>query len=243
MQPMTNPDSAPSDGLLLGVNEVFETIQGEATFTGTPAIFVRLQGCDVGCPWCDTVHTWSMDRANVRSLKEVAFDKKGDGASWAEASIPSLLAVLATFRARHVVITGGEPALWDLRPLSSALLNAGKTVQLETSGTAEIRIDDRAFVTLSPKIGMPGGKMIRGDAMMLADEIKMPVGKQADVEKLLDFLRVSPTLTSRRPGRPARSIWLQPLSTSAKATAICIEAATVHGWRLSIQAHKFIGVR
>lgn len=80
-------------------------------------------------------------------------------------------------------------------------------------------------------------------AEMLADEIKMPVGKRADVEKLLGFLKASPTLTSRRPGRPARSIWLQPLSTSAKATAICIEAATVHGWRLSVQVHKFLGVR
>ncbi len=43
------------------VNEIFETIQGEATYTGTPAVFVRLQGCPVGCPWCDTKHTWDVE--------------------------------------------------------------------------------------------------------------------------------------------------------------------------------------
>ena len=43
------------------VNEIFQSIQGEATFTGTPSIFVRLQGCPVGCAWCDTKHTWEID--------------------------------------------------------------------------------------------------------------------------------------------------------------------------------------
>ena len=52
---------------MLPITEIFETIQGEATWTGTPSVFVRLQGCDVGCPWCDTKYSWSLDPA-----KEVA---------------------------------------------------------------------------------------------------------------------------------------------------------------------------
>ncbi len=241
MPTKTKPDS--ESRAHLPINEVFETIQGEASFTGSPALFIRLQGCEVGCSFCDTKHTWHLNRVLERPLKPIVYEKKKDAPTYALASLPSLLAVVSSFRARHIVITGGEPALYDLRDLSKRLIEMGRSVQLESSGTEPILIDERAFVTLSPKIGMAGGKVVRDDAWERADEIKMPVGKQADVEKLLDFLKASPTLTSRRPGRPARSIWLQPLSTSAKATAICIEAATVHGWRLSIQTHKFIGVR
>ena len=235
MQPTIKPDSG-----LFGVNEIFETVQGEATFTGTPAVFLRLQGCDVGCPWCDTKHTWVSDASERRSLTEIAFRKTGDGATWAETGLDSLLAVLWTYRSRHLVITGGEPALYDLRPLSSALADAGWQVQLETSGTETIRIDERAFVTVSPKLGMPGGKAVKMDALDRADEIKMPVGKQADVDLLLDLLnRADQFMADDHP----RSIWLQPLSASPKATALCIEQATLHGFRVSVQTHKFIGVR
>jgi hypothetical protein len=52
----------------LPVNEFFETVQGEATFTGMPSTFVRLQRCDVGCPWCDTKYTWDIDPVNVDPL-------------------------------------------------------------------------------------------------------------------------------------------------------------------------------
>jgi len=236
MQPTIKPDSG-----LFGVNEIFETVQGEATFTGTPAVFLRLQGCDVGCPWCDTKHTWDLSDEDRRpTVSEIAFRKTGDGRSWAETDLAGLLAVLRTYRARHLVITGGEPALYDLVPLSSALADEGWQVQLETSGTETIRIDERAFVTVSPKLGMPGGKAVKMDALDRADEIKMPVGKQADVDLLIDLLkRADQFMADDHP----RSIWLQPLSASPKATALCIEQATRHGFRVSVQTHKFIGVR
>lgn len=235
MLPMIKPDSG-----LFGVNEIFETVQGEATFTGTPAVFLRLQGCDVGCPWCDTKHTWQSDPAQQRTLVDVAYRKQQDAATWAEADLHGLLAILRTYRPRHLVITGGEPALYDLVPLSSALADEGWQVQLETSGTETIRIDERAFVTVSPKLGMPGGKAVKMDALDRADEIKMPVGKQADVDLLIDLLkRADQFMADDHP----RSIWLQPLSASPKATALCIEQATRHGFRVSVQTHKFIGVR
>lgn len=241
MQPMTKPDSetlaALAPEFVLPVNEVFETIQGEASFTGSPALFIRLQGCEVGCSFCDTRHTWDLNKALERPLKPIVYEKKRDAPTYALASLPSLLAVVSSFRARHIVITGGEPALYDLRDLSKRLIEMGRSVQLETSGTEPVLIDERAFVTLSPKIGMAGGKVVRDDAWERADEIKMPVGKMADVDKLIALLERAPG------GRRGRTIWLQPLSVSPKATQICIEAATVHGWRLSIQTHKFIGVR
>ncbi len=232
---MQTPTSANTK---LAVNEVFETIQGEATMTGSPAVFVRLQGCDVGCPFCDTKHTWTLDPAKVRPLGEIAFEKVVEGPTYALADEAELLSALMQFRARHVVITGGEPAAYDLRLLSLSLKSTGRTVQLETSGTEAIRICDDAFVTVSPKIGMPGGKTILPTALMRANEIKAVVGKPADVLKLRELLEENRSVLRRDV-----SIWVQPLSQSAKATRLCIEAATQYGWRVSIQTHRFIGVR
>lgn len=238
MQTKTRPDSETLAAGLLPINEVFETVQGEASFTGTPALFIRLQGCDVGCASCDTKHTWRLDAALKRPLTPVVFEKRNDAPTYADADLTGLMAVVRAFRARHVVITGGEPALYDLRPLSAAILDMGRSVQLETSGTEPILIDDRAFVTVSPKLNMAGGKLVLSAALERADEIKMPVGKVADVEVLKSLLEIIKPLDAR-----LRTIWLQPLSQSPKATQICIEAATVHGWRLSVQVHKFLGVR
>ena len=223
------------DVATLPVNEIFETIQGEAAFTGAPAVFVRLQGCPVLCPWCDTRHTWVVDPANEVDAQAM-LAKPGDAPTFARYT-PDVLAqhVLITTRARHVVITGGEPALYDLRRLSQALIEAGRSVQLETSGTHAIRIHPRAWVTVSPKLDMPGGLQMRFDAIARADEIKWPVGKAADVDRLQNFLQ--------RYGIEADTVWLQPLSQNPKATALCIEAATANGWRISVQTHKYLGVR
>ena len=60
-----------STSITLSINEMFETIQGEGAHTGIPSIFVRLQGCPVGCPWCDTKHTWTLDDALVTTAQAV----------------------------------------------------------------------------------------------------------------------------------------------------------------------------
>lgn len=228
--------------MTLPINEIFESVQGEASFTGSPAVFIRLQGCPVGCPWCDTAHTWAVDPTDVVPAAEMAA-KVSDAPTFARMTPAELVAhVEATTHARHVVITGGEPALYDLRPLSALLIKAGRSVQLETSGTSEIRIDPRAFVTVSPKVDMPGGLAVRTDALLRANEIKMPVGKPADVERLRDLLG---SMVGRLCACPTGSptVWLQPLSQSPKATALCVAAATANGWRISIQTHKYLGVR
>lgn len=220
---------------MLPVNEIFETIQGEAHWTGTPAVFLRLQGCDVGCPWCDTKHTWAVDPA-----REVAIDamlaKEGDAPTYARLDPGALVELIrGRFTARHIVITGGEPCVHDLSDFTLRLASHGLHVQVETSGTQPVRVDPRTWVTVSPKIGMPGGFAVRRDALERANEIKHPVGKPADVERLAQLLAehgVRPPL-----------VWLQPLSQSEKATEICMVAARDLDWRVSIQTHKFIGVR
>jgi 7-carboxy-7-deazaguanine synthase len=138
----------------------------------------------------------------------------------------------------HVVITGGEPCLYDLRPLVSALLAAepARTVQVETSGTQEVLVPDEAWVTVSPKLDMPGGLKVLSSALERADEIKYPVGKAADVERLVGD--VMPFVIRDVP------VYLQPLSQSKRATQTCLDAAAKEpGWRVSIQTHKFTGHR
>ena len=65
------------------INEIFETLQGEGTFTGVPSIFLRLQGCPVGCPWCDTQHTWETNPSDQVSI-DALMAKTEASAKWSE---------------------------------------------------------------------------------------------------------------------------------------------------------------
>lgn len=104
------------------INEMFQTLQGEGYFTGVPAVFIRLQGCPVGCAWCDTKHTW--DKAEDR---EVSLDgvlaKTKESDKWGSATCDELLEMIKRqgCTVHQVVITGGEPCIHDLLPLTSLL--------------------------------------------------------------------------------------------------------------------------
>ncbi len=217
----------------LPVNEIFQSIQGEARWAGTPSVFIRLQGCAVGCPWCDTRHTWTLDAGDEIPVAAMRA-KTRDATTHARLDVADLLAIGESHQARHVVITGGEPCAHDLTELTEKLIAGGRGVQIETSGTEPVRVGAGAWVTVSPKLDMPGGFKVRDDAMARADEWKIPVGKQADIDAALAFLAERP--------RPAE-VWLQPLSRSPKATELCIAEATRLGFKVSVQIHQFLGVR
>lgn len=109
------------------VNEIFYSVQGEGYFTGTPALFIRLSGCNLKCPFCDTQH---------QEGKEMSED--------------DIIALAESCPARLVVVTGGEPALQLTGTLVSSLKEIGKFVAVETNGTRPLprNID---WVTVSPK--------------------------------------------------------------------------------------------
>jgi 7-carboxy-7-deazaguanine synthase len=219
---------------MLRVNEIFETIQGEGKFTGTPSTFIRLQGCSVGCPWCDTKHTWpALDKREI-SIDAVLAKGEHGHPTWAKMSATYIAARLSMLRPRHFVLTGGEPCEQDILDLTRRLADVG-TVQLETSGTFEISVDGRTFVTLSPKIDMPGGLKVLPQAIERADEIKFPIETAADVEKLDAILRP--------PQRFSSKVWLQPVSQGKEATEACIALCMARNWKLSLQAHKYAGLR
>ena len=111
----------------LKINEIFYSIQGEGHFTGRAATFIRLAGCNLKCPFCDTDH---------RGFKLMTPDE--------------IVSAISRNRSPHVVITGGEPALHNLIPLIDALHADGRYIQVETNGTLPLpsSID---WVTCSPK--------------------------------------------------------------------------------------------
>ncbi|WP_213997145.1 7-carboxy-7-deazaguanine synthase QueE [Arsukibacterium sp.] len=221
--------------MLYKVNEIFETIQGEGSFTGVPAIFIRLQGCPVGCAWCDTKHTWLVNpELEVKLDKMMA--KAGDTEQWTSVSAEQILTLFKNegYQARHVVITGGEPCMYDLNPLCNTLQDAGYQTQIETSGTFEIRVPAKSWVTVSPKINMKGGYNVLQSALDRADEIKHPVAMDKHIAQLLQLLEQTDIST--------KLIYLQPISQQAKATALAIAYCKKHNWRLSVQVHKYLGI-
>lgn len=215
------------------IAEVFASIQGEGTYTGTPAAFIRLQGCSVGCPWCDTAYSWRglPQAVNFETLTQA----KPEQALICTVDRQTLADWVRDQGMQHVVITGGEPLEQDLGPLLAQL--ARYTVQVETSGTVAVAPPVRAgidWLTVSPKFAMPGGRVVLPETVETADEIKMPVGRERDITRLEALL----TRIDRQP-----PVWLQPLSLSPKATALCLEAARRHGWRVSLQAHRLAALR
>jgi len=150
--------------MLYPVNEMFYSIQGEAYHAGTPACFIRLAGCNLDCPWCDTEHTLNQHLAAgdiVRHLFRMT-PKRGPD---------------------HVVITGGEPTIHNLSPLVEELKRVGCYIQLETNGTnpetIPLEID---WVTCSPKVGVD-----YVDGYVKADELKVVLDGVADPREMMQL--------------------------------------------------------
>jgi 7-carboxy-7-deazaguanine synthase len=217
------------------INELFETIQGEGAFTGQPSIFIRLQGCPVACSWCDTKHTWDInleDEVNTSAM----LTKKEESQTWSALSVTDVLAVISAqgYQAKHIVITGGEPAMVDLLPLCEALEQQGLSCQLETSGTFELKVSEKCWVTVSPKVNMKGGYKILNSAMLRANEIKHPVATEQHVDDLKALL-VEHKITDTQ-------VYLQPISQKDRATTLAIKTCIENNWRLSVQVHKYLGI-
>jgi 7-carboxy-7-deazaguanine synthase len=139
------------------LNEQFFSIQGEGHFYGTPAWFIRLQGCSVGCPWCDSKTTWSHE-GKMTALADIL------------QGLP--------YDARHVVITGGEPFEQNIRRLLKCLWIEGRSVQVETSGCYDVY--GPAWITVSPKFFKP----LSLQALKAANEIKQVVATADDIARL-----------------------------------------------------------
>jgi len=217
------------------INEIFETLQGEGSFTGQPSIFIRLQGCPVGCSWCDTKHTWEVSLEQEVERRNIVF-KKSENDSWGLFTIEQLKALFISegYQAKHVVITGGEPCMYDLTPLCFDLEKSGYSCQVETSGTFEIQVSDKCWVTVSPKVNMKGGYKVLNSALVRANEIKHPVATEQHIDDLKALLDVHKIVN--------KQVYIQPISQKERATKLAIKSCIDNNWRLSVQVHKYIGI-
>jgi organic radical activating enzyme len=203
------------------VVETFHSLQGEGIHAGRSAFFIRLAGCDVGCPWCDTKHSWPQAAHPRRPLADLA----------AEAG------AAAAAGAAFVVITGGEPLQQPLDPLCAALAPAGLPLHLETSGVGRPsgRFD---WITLSPKPHRPPA----AELLARCDELKVVVTSPEDLA--FAEAMAAEAAGQREPGVPGPQRLLQPAWDLPGAQELAVAYVRSHpAWRLSLQSHKWLGVR
>ena len=116
---------------MIPIKETFLSIQGEGFYAGQSAYFIRTQGCDIGCHWCDEPESWKLSREKERTSVSVASD-------------------LIKTNTKIVIFTGGEPLMHDLTEFSTTLTKKGYQLHLETSGGYPLT-GKWDWITLSPK--------------------------------------------------------------------------------------------
>jgi 7-carboxy-7-deazaguanine synthase len=193
------------------VVETFHSVQGEGYWTGVNAFFIRLGGCDVHCPWCDTKHSWNAVRHPRKSINELV--------EAATAVNPAI-----------IVITGGEPLMHDLFPITTALKNAGMQVHLETSGAHPFS-GNFDWVTFSPK----QFKAPHSSIYSQTSELKVVVTNQYD----LKWGEQQAALIPR-----SALCYLQPEWNSPESKELIFEYVLKHPqWRISLQTHKLLEIQ
>lgn len=199
----------PSAGPTYALVEIFESLQGEGRNTGRPCVFVRFAGCNLSCPWCDT-----------------------DVSCRFSATLDDLVGEIASFRAKSVVLTGGEPTLVEGMPeLVAELKSRGYWIAVETNGTNDadwLQFVD--YVACSPKSEFPDSV-----ALSRADEVRVV----ASSEEVVGFCR------GIRGRIAATDYYVSPCERGGEidfATAKSV-LSQLDGWSLSVQLHKILGFR
>jgi 7-carboxy-7-deazaguanine synthase len=215
-------------GVIAGrIAETFYSIQGEGATAGLPAVFVRLQGCSVGCGWCDTKYSW-------------------DPGAGREVELSALLDEVAAFPCRRVVITGGEPLESPLfTPLAAALAGRGSILEVETSGTREPPRDAAPAIQWNVSVKLAGSGVAESRRINAA-AIRAFLAREAwwkfvvgDPGELGEVLRLA-----ERFALPRERILLQPEGLRAEDLAArtpwVVEACKAHGFRFSPRLHVLI---
>jgi 7-carboxy-7-deazaguanine synthase len=193
------------------IMETFYTLQGEGRFSGHPAYFIRLGGCDVGCVWCDVKDSWDASKHPQVSIDTIVQKvlKSGSGLS---------------------VITGGEPLMYDLAPLTSALKKAGIRTHVETSGAYPYS-GDWDWFCLSPK----KFKAALPECFEKADELKVIIFNASDYK----FAEENAQLVNKDCELYLQVEW----DKREKLLGDLIEYVKENPkWKLSTQVHKYIDI-
>lgn len=195
----------------LPVLEEFYSIQGEGAKMGEAAYFIRLGGCDIGCEWCDSKFSW-----NPENLESISIDRMLQRAEQVPAST--------------LLVTGGEPLLYNLDPLCHLFKSYAYQLYLETSGAYPLS-GTWDWFCLSPKRQKPP----LNENIELADELKIIVYEQADFE-WAEFMSKRVSASTRLFIQPEWSVYTDMLPT------IVSYIKQNPQWRISLQAHKLMGI-
>ena len=191
---------------MLQLAEIFYSVQGEGTWTGTPAVFVRLAGCNLSCAFCDTDYALRF----FAPVEDVVARVRAEGGD-----------------CPMVILTGGEPLAQAETPaLIDALRADGRRVHIESNGTLPAPLPDDVWLTVSPK------ERLSPELARRANEVKLIVDGRVPEEWVAEF-------------PPHVPLFLQPEGNKPSNVALAVEAAKRDParYRLSLQTHKFIGVR
>lgn len=218
----------------LNVQEIFATIQGEGPFAGTPATFIRLAGCNLQCPMCDTDYT---SQRLTMEIGEISREVRRLRVPQSVVSCPPL-----------VVITGGEPFRQNLTPLVTLLLGLGFTVQLETNGILFLEgfPYEKVTIVCSPKTGRINydmAKKVRAFKYIVQEGYIHPF----DGLPFATMGVLKQTEVARPPLGSTAEIFIQPLDENDnKKNRANLDAAVKSclnfGYRLCIQTHKLANV-
>ncbi|MFO0389612.1 MAG: 7-carboxy-7-deazaguanine synthase QueE [Alphaproteobacteria bacterium] len=219
-----NPIRPPvaGDGQVLEVKSVFATLQGEGPYAGVPAVFIRLGGCNLACTFCDTEFEDYTSVALEDLLNDVVAKATHKGKS-----------------VRHlIVITGGEPLRQNITPLCEALLAAGFKVQIETNGTLYRPLPTAVEIVCSPKNTGQGYFPVREDLLSRINALKFIISKSNTQYGYVPDV-----------GQAERNIpvYVQPMdeydaARNKENLAYAAELAMQHGYRMSLQTHKILGI-
>lgn len=198
-------------GIMLPVMEEFYTIQGEGFHTGKAAYFIRVGGCDVGCHWCDVKESWNAALHPLTNIDEVV-----------EHAL--------RYTAKSVVVTGGEPTMYNLNYLLKKLKDKNIHTFLETSGAYPIA-DGFDWICLSPKKTLPPLK----ENFSKANELKIIIYNNDDFRWAEE--------NSKHVNKDCY-LFLQPeWSKRNEMTPTIVEYVQKNSqWRISLQTHKYIGI-
>ncbi len=212
----------------LVVHSVFHTIQGEGPHAGRPAVFVRLSGCNLQCPACDTEYTSVRTVMTPSQLKDRVYD-------CALAGEPTL-----------IVITGGEPFRQNIAPFAALAIMYGWDVQVETNGSLPppLGLDPMVCVVVSPKTGSVHPQTA---SIAAAYKYVLTAGDEGPDGLPLHALDHPAAPRLARPPLHIRrvSTYLQPVddgTDTLRHRAAVVDSCLAHGYRLCLQQHKIIGV-
>jgi organic radical activating enzyme len=196
---------------VLPIMESFYSLQGEGMYHGTAAFFIRLAGCDVGCTWCDVKESWDAEQHSLVDENDLVELAMNSGT-------------------KIVVITGGEPLMYNLERLTKKLQRAGLRTHLETSAAYPIS-GNWDWVCVSPKKFKPPIP----EVVELADELKVIVVNNHDFV----WAERHSQLVKKSCYRIVQPEW----GKSSKILPMMIEYVKANPqWRISLQAHKFLNI-